>query len=146
MRVSFPLVLLFLTIYAYSQDPWKNVYTESAWTNRDTWQKTEAIIRQLHSKPGSRVADIGCHEGYMTVKLSKLVGPTGTVYAIDVDQSKLDRLKSHLEARHLSNVIEVKGNFDDPHLPLSVTRSFAERKYSFAARGFQTPSRRSTGN
>jgi len=56
----------------------------------------------------------------MTVKLSSLVGPAGTVYAIDVDQSKLDKLKGHLETRKLTNVIAVKGNFDDPHLPAGV--------------------------
>ena len=120
MRVSFLLVLLFLTIHAYSQDPWKNVYSESAWADRDSWQKAETILRQLTGKAGSRVADIGCHEGYMTVKLSKLVGPTGIVYAVDVEQSKLDKLKGHLERRQLSNVISVKGNFDDPHLPAGV--------------------------
>jgi precorrin-6B methylase 2 len=116
MRVSLLPVLLFLSIHGYSQDQWKNVYSESAWTDRDSWQKAEAILKQLSVKAGSRVADVGCHEGYMTVKLSKLVGPTGVVYAVDVDQSKLDKLKGHLEARKLSNVIVVKGNFDDPHL------------------------------
>jgi precorrin-6B methylase 2 len=117
MRVSFPLVLLFLTIHAHSQDQWKNVYSESAWAGRDSWQKPEAILKQLGCKEGSRVADVGCHEGYMTIKLSKLVGPSGTVYAVDVDQSKVDKLKGHLEARQLSNVMALKGNPDDPHLP-----------------------------
>jgi len=56
----------------------------------------------------------------MTVKLSSLVGPAGTVYAVDVDQSKLDKLKGHLETRKLTNVIAVKGNFDDPRLPAGV--------------------------
>jgi ubiquinone/menaquinone biosynthesis C-methylase UbiE len=117
MRRSFLAVLLFLTIHAHSQDQWKNVYSESAWAGRDSWQKPGAILKQLGCKTGSRVADVGCHEGYMTIKLSKVVGPAGTVYAVDVDQSKLDKLKGHLEARQLSNVMSLKGNPDDPRLP-----------------------------
>ena len=120
MRVSFLLVLLFLTIHAHSQDQWRNVYSESAWAGRDSWQKPEVILNQLGCKAGSRVADVGCHEGYMTIKLSKRVGSAGTVYAVDVDQSKLDKLKGHLEARRLSNVMVVKGNLDDPHLPAGI--------------------------
>jgi precorrin-6B methylase 2 len=120
MRVPILLALLLFTIHAYSQDPWKNVYSERAWSDRDSWQKAEAILRHLGSKAGSRVADVGCHEGYMTVKLSKQIGPAGTVYAVDVEQSKLDKLKGHLEARGLSNVKVVKGNFDDPHLPVGM--------------------------
>src|SRR5258706_1185151 len=120
MKIWYLHVLLFLTYPVFSQDQWKNVYSESAWKDRDGWQKAEVILKQLGGKAGSRVADIGCHEGYMTVKLSNRVGPTGTVYAIDVDQAKLDKLKRHLEARNLSNVVAVKGNFDDPHLPAGV--------------------------
>jgi ubiquinone/menaquinone biosynthesis C-methylase UbiE len=120
MRVSFLPILLLLAIQAFSQDPWKNVYSESAWAGRDSWQKAEAILKQLGCKAGNRVADVGCHEGYMTVKLSSLVGPAGTVYAVDVDQSKLDKLKGHLATRKLTNVIAVKGNFDDPRLPAGV--------------------------
>ena len=120
MRHPFLLVLLFSTCHAYSQDPWKNVYSENAWSDRDSWQKAEIILKQLNCKQGSRVADIGCHEGYMTVKLSKLVGLNGILYAVDVEQSKLDKLKGHLEARKLANVRMIKGNSDDPHLPAGV--------------------------
>jgi len=81
------------------------------------WQKADAIQRQLNLKPGSHVADIGCHEGYMSVKLSKSVGATGVVYAVDLEQSKLDKLKTNVDARHLTNVVAVKGSADDPHLP-----------------------------
>jgi precorrin-6B methylase 2 len=71
----------------------------------------------LALKQGSIVADIGCHEGYMTVKLSAAVGNNGRVLAVDVEQSKLDRLKGNLQKREISNVEMVKGEFGDPHLP-----------------------------
>lgn len=112
-------LLIFLLVTAFSQDQWKNVYTESAWTKRDSWQKAEAIIQKLAIGPSSRVADVGCHEGYMTVKLSKEVGPRGQVYSVDVEQSKLDKLKEVLQTRKITNVTPVKGDYDDPKLPVN---------------------------
>lgn len=112
------LILLLFPLALFSQDPWKNVYTESAWAERDTWQKPADILKQLNIRAGSKVADIGCHEGYMTMKLSKVVGEKGKVFAVDVEQAKLDKLKNHLTAGKINNVNLVKGDYDDPKLPL----------------------------
>jgi len=107
------------TFLSIGQDQWKNVYTESAWAERDKWQKAGELIRQLYIIPGSKVADVGSHEGYMTVKLSAAVGKSGNVFAVDVDQSKLDKLKDHLARRSISNVELIKGDYDNPKLPLN---------------------------
>lgn len=103
-----------------AQDPWRNVYRESAWKERDTWQRPDEIIKQLNITSGSHVADIGCHEGYMSLKLSKVVMGNGKVYAVDVDQSKLGLLRKHLEEQKIDNVIPVKGDYDNPKLPINV--------------------------
>ncbi|HEY3429891.1 MAG TPA: methyltransferase domain-containing protein [Cyclobacteriaceae bacterium] len=111
--------LLFIVFFPFAliaQDPWKNVYTESAWTERDTWQRPQEIIKQLNIKEGSQVADVGCHEGYMTVKLAKTVGLKGRVFAVDVDQTKLNKLEDHLKERKFSQVTLVKGDYDNPKL------------------------------
>ncbi|MEO5975619.1 MAG: methyltransferase domain-containing protein [Chryseolinea sp.] len=114
MRPAIILVLM-LSFSAFAQDQWKNVYKESAWQERDAWQKPDELIKRLNIKEGSKVADIGCNEGYMTVKLSKIVG-AGKVYAVDVNQSKLDALQDHLKARNINNVLTIKGDYDDPKL------------------------------
>ncbi|MGE0586987.1 MAG: class I SAM-dependent methyltransferase [Cyclobacteriaceae bacterium] len=111
----FPLSLVIFTSQA--QDAWKNIYTESAWRERDAWQRADAIMKHLDLRLGSKVADIGCHEGYMTMKLSKEVGDLGKVYAVDVEQNRLDKLKEHLQDRDIQNVITTKGDYDNPHLP-----------------------------
>jgi ubiquinone/menaquinone biosynthesis C-methylase UbiE len=113
-------VLLFFILLAHcahAQNPYTDVYKESAWAERDKWQKPQEIIRLMNIKAGSVVADVGCHEGYMTVKLANAVGRSGNVYAVDVEQHKLDRLKNHLEARKITNVSLVKGDYDNPKLP-----------------------------
>ncbi|MDD1442056.1 methyltransferase domain-containing protein [Dolichospermum sp. ST_sed3] len=119
MEKSFSILLLFVSFYAFGQDPWKNVYTETAWVERDKWQKADELISQLNLKSGSRVADVGCHEGYLTIKLSGVVGPRGKVYAVDVEQSKLDKLQTILHKRSITNVEPIKGNYDNPKLPLN---------------------------
>jgi len=115
------LGLFFLVISSalYAQDQWKNVYSERAWTDRDRWQKADELIQNLNLKSGSQVADIGCHEGYMTVKLANKVGQSGKVFAVDVEQSKLDKLQAILTKREITNVQPIKGDYDNPKLPLN---------------------------
>jgi len=73
------LVLSFIGGAVIAQDTWKDVYSEKAWIDRDRWQKPQELLRQLNLKAGSQVADVGCHEGYLTMKLAKSVGSTGKV-------------------------------------------------------------------
>jgi ubiquinone/menaquinone biosynthesis C-methylase UbiE len=112
------LLLLFITTASTAQDAWKDVYKESAWADRDRWQKADELIRQLNLKPESHVADVGCHEGYMTLKLATVV-KTGKVFAVDVEQPKLDRLNTILTKRSVQNVTTIKGDYDNPKLPVN---------------------------
>lgn len=93
-------------------DSYKNVYTEAAWKSRDEWQKPGEIIKKLNIDKNSIVADIGCHEGYMSFKLAAIAK---TVYAVDADQAKLDKINKHKP----SNVITLRGDYDDPKLPVN---------------------------
>jgi ubiquinone/menaquinone biosynthesis C-methylase UbiE len=111
-----PLFAAIILLCSSFQDQWKNVYTESAWKDRDRWQRADDLIRQLGIRRGSHVADIGSHEGYMTFKLSEAVGPSGKVYAVDVEQHKLDRLNDIARTRSVTNITTVKGAYDDPGL------------------------------
>jgi len=95
-------------------DSYKNVYTESEWESRDKWQKADEIIKKMKIDNASVVGDIGCHEGYMSFKLAKVAK---TVYAVDVDQWKLNALKLHGEKRQVTNIITIKGDYDNPKLP-----------------------------
>ncbi len=111
------LLLIFPWVLATAQDAWKDVYKESAWKQRDSWQRAEEIIKKLGIESGSKVADVGCHEGYFTMKLSKVVGDGGRVYAVDVSRDKTEKLKKHLEERKISNVNVILGEENNPRLP-----------------------------
>jgi ubiquinone/menaquinone biosynthesis C-methylase UbiE len=115
----FPFFLLLgvLSNAALAQDPMKDIYRESAWAQRDTWQRADGIIQKLNIKVGSHVADVGCHEGYFTIKLSRVVGKEGKVYAVDISRDKIEKLKKHLEDRKIQNVAPIIGEENNPHLP-----------------------------
>jgi ubiquinone/menaquinone biosynthesis C-methylase UbiE len=117
--MKFSLFLLLALPYntIQAQDPWRDIYRESAWDQRDTWQRAEEIIQKLNITAGSKVADIGCHEGYFTVKLAKVVGAEGGVYAVDVSRDKTEKLKRHLEERKIQNVHVILGEDNNPRLP-----------------------------
>jgi len=117
MKYTFFLISFFGCTLASAQNPWKDIYSESAWEQRDTWQRAEEVIKKLNVSPGSKVGDVGCHEGYFTVKLSSAVTPTGKVYAVDINKSKVEKLKEHLVKRKLTNVEVILGEEDDPKLP-----------------------------
>jgi ubiquinone/menaquinone biosynthesis C-methylase UbiE len=106
-----------LSLVVNAQDPWKDVYKKSAWGQRDTWQRPEELIQKLAITSGSRVADIGCHEGYFTMKLAAAVGSQGRVYAVDVSRDKIEKLKKHLQEKDINNVSTILGEHDNPKLP-----------------------------
>ncbi len=117
MRKGVLCLLWLVPALCAGQDTWKDVYSEDAWADRDRWQKPAELIGYLQVRAGSKVADVGCHEGYMTVKLAAAVGPKGTVYAVDIETAKLERLKKNLTDRGITQVEAVKGDEADPHLP-----------------------------
>ena len=117
MKCSAFFLFTILSISTFAQDPWKDIYKEGAWEQRDTWQRADEIIRKLNIKPGSQAADVGCHEGYFTMKLARVVGAEGKVYAVDISKDKIEKLKKHLADRKIQNVNAIKGEENNPRLP-----------------------------
>jgi SAM-dependent methyltransferase len=90
------------------------------WLDRDEREREEAPSRALalmQVAPGSTVADIGAGSGYFTERLARLVGPSGTVYATDIQQGMLDLIARRLARERLSNVTLVLGEPANPKLP-----------------------------
>src|SRR5579863_9415179 len=84
---------------------------------RETEEEPDKALAAMGIARGSTVADIGAGSGYMSWRMAALVGPTGKVYANDIQQKMLDLLKKNVEQRKLTNVETVLGAVDDPKLP-----------------------------
>ena len=65
-------------------------------SDRKSWQDVEHILNQLSLSGGATVADLACGPGYFTIPLSKRVGTSGTVYAVDRNEVMIRNLKSNL--------------------------------------------------
>jgi predicted methyltransferase len=54
--------------------------------DRDAWQKPDQVMRALGIADGSVVGDLGAAGGWFTVRLARFVGPSGLIYAEDVQR------------------------------------------------------------
>ena len=84
---------------------------------RELEEKPDQMIESLNLKPGDVVADIGAGTGYITWRMAKKVGPTGKVYAVEIQQEMLDLLSENMKKRSVTNVVQALGTVTDPKLP-----------------------------
>jgi SAM-dependent methyltransferase len=80
-------------------------------------EEPDLAISILKIPKGATVADIGAGSGYMTIRMAQRVGPTGRVFANDLQPQMLDILGRRLADKRISNVTLVQGTADDPKLP-----------------------------
>src|SRR5258708_1864554 len=120
-------VLLLTTAFATAQQPGHHPVSGrqiagvmgvqgAEWLDRPERVKQEnpdLAIEMLELKPGMTVADIGAGTGYYSFRMAKIVGPTGKIYANELQPEMLKLL----EKKKPENVITVHGMVDDPKLP-----------------------------
>nr|WP_299340795.1 class I SAM-dependent methyltransferase [Allomuricauda sp.] len=92
-------------------------YSAYDWEERDDWMKTSTLLAKSGIEIGDVVADIGCHEGYLTMHLSRKVSTSGRVFAVDVRDDRLATLRENANERGLANIVTILGDYDNPKLP-----------------------------
>jgi ubiquinone/menaquinone biosynthesis C-methylase UbiE len=65
------------------------------------------IIEALDVRPGMEIVELGCGSGYYTVAVAKAIQPAGLVFAVDIQQGMLDKLKVRMEQEGVDNIIPV---------------------------------------
>ena len=92
----------------------------AAWLERSerlVEERPDLLLKALALTPGMQVADIGAGTGYYSWRMAERVGPSGRVWAVDVQPEMLDLLQREMKRRAVSNVRSVLGTTDDPRLP-----------------------------
>jgi predicted methyltransferase len=89
-------------------------------SRREQWQKVDEIFAAMAIRQGAVVADVGAGDGFFTSRLARAVGQGGGVFAVDIDDAALERLRQRLAEDGVQNVSIVKGSTDDPRLPEGV--------------------------
>jgi ubiquinone/menaquinone biosynthesis C-methylase UbiE len=83
----------------------------------DAADEIKRLATLMGWKPGTIVADIGAGDGRYAFAAVQLVGPSGKVFATEIDEEKLATLKSDVTKRRLTNVIVIDSKETDTNLP-----------------------------
>ncbi len=68
-------------------------------------QKPKKIAERMHLKSGMVILEIGPGKGSYTKAIAKSVLPDGKVYAIDIQESVISRLKKKIKKENIINII-----------------------------------------
>jgi predicted methyltransferase len=85
--------------------------------DRDQWQKPDLVMDKLKIADGAAVADLGAGGGWFTIQLARRVGPSGHVYAEDIQRQMVDLIQRRVQRENLPWVKPVLGTPTDPKLP-----------------------------
>ena len=88
-------------------------------TNGDERQELTRLAELTRWKEGTVVADIGAGDGTYSFLAAEKVGPSGRVYATEIDKEKLQGLKAEAAKREMKNIVVVEGSADDTKLATS---------------------------
>jgi SAM-dependent methyltransferase len=91
--------------------------TRSTEATRDENEEAQQVAHLMRLTPGMVVGDVGAGSGYHTVRLSRVVGLSGTVVAQDVRRDYLAYLAKRVQRLNLTNVKIAFGEPHDPRLP-----------------------------
>ncbi len=70
----------------------------------------------LGIQAGGLVADVGSGDGYFTFHLAERVGAAGRVYAVDIDEGALKKLRQKAEKEKLAQIETIVGETHNPRL------------------------------
>lgn len=84
---------------------------------RDDRLQINRVMDILGVVPGKTVADIGAGSGWFTVRAARRVGPSGAVYAVDINPDAVHYITDRAQKEQLANVKTILSKEDDALLP-----------------------------
>ena len=76
-------------------------------TDLEDWKNYigERILRELGIKEGQNILDFGCGTGIYSIIASKIVGPNGSIFALDSDERDLVKeLLNEINSKNIKNI------------------------------------------
>lgn len=90
---------------------------------REQKLQIDRVMDILGITPGKSVADIGAGSGWFTVRAARRIGPTGIVYAVDINPEAIHYIEGRVHKESLANVKTILSKSDDPLLPAEAVDS-----------------------
>lgn len=94
-------------------------YSGARWLTRESREREEGtrlLLEHLGVTPGMTVCDLGCGNGFYSLKLAPMVGDEGRVLAVDIQPEMLDLLRERADGAGVRNIEPVLGTTADPKL------------------------------
>lgn len=85
--------------------------------NRDSEENTTLMHRHLGLEPGDVACDVGAGNGYHTLRMARVVSPSGRAIGVDLQPEMLELLTERAAAQSVTNVETVLATDADPKLP-----------------------------
>ncbi len=92
----------------------------AGWLERPERDKEEDGAKLLHAldlRPAMVVADIGAGTGYYSRRIAEQLGPTGKVYAVELQQEMLGLISRGAALAGLKTIVPILGKADSVPLP-----------------------------
>ena len=85
------------------------------------WFQNPQKILAPYIKEGMKVLDIGCGPGFFSIELAKMVGKTGKVFSVDLQEGMLQKIKSKIHGTELEDRIQlIKSEGEQINIPEKV--------------------------
>ena len=72
----------------------------------------DRIVDEFNIREGMHIADFGSGAGHFAILMAERTGPTGMVYAIDVQEDKLDEVRVKADVKNLENIETVRADLE----------------------------------
>ena len=95
-------------------------YAGAPWLTREVREREEecsTLLKCLNVKPGMTICDMGCGNGFYTLKLAETVGENGKILAVEIQQEMLRLLEDRAKKANITNIKPILGSVVDPGLP-----------------------------
>jgi len=92
------------------------VFGQECW--RDRLMEPDRTMDAMGVRPGMVIGEAGAGEGYFTFHLARRVGPSGMIYANDIDRRALAALDRRCRDEGILNIQTVLGEVADPLFPV----------------------------
>lgn len=97
--------------------------------NRERWDKTNEILKNIPLHKGDKIVDVGCGFGYNSWRFSHIVGEKGLVYSTDTESIYIDYFSGLLKRNNISNIHPISSTSNDLSVNDSVDVIFMSSLY-----------------
>ncbi|MBU0475439.1 MAG: class I SAM-dependent methyltransferase [Bacteroidetes bacterium] len=71
------------------------------------WLQNPKKILNPYVKEGMKVLDVGCGPGFFSIELAKMVGKSGKVFSVDLQEGMLQKISNKIKGTPLEGIINL---------------------------------------